>query len=76
MEIAGLKGKAPRLAGWKMQIGRVSQVALHVGDDAPDKDDDKLSDAQKAAIITTSLIVFVVMLILSLSLLPPAPPIP
>lgn len=74
--IVGLKGRTPRLAAWKMQPGRVFPVDIHIGDDNPETDNDRLSSVQRIAILTTGLIVLVMMLVLSFHLLPPAPPIP
>lgn len=74
--IVGLRSDSPRLAAWKNESGRVFKVETYIGDEPPGPDDMKLSNAQKAAIIAAGLIVFALMIVLSLSLLPPAPPIP
>lgn len=72
--IAGLKGE-PRLAAWQLHYGQVKPVHLHVGLTPPEKPAE-LTKAQKTAILMSALIAFALMIVLSLSLLPPAPPIP
>ncbi len=73
--IIGLKGMEARLAAWTMRFGQVSEVPLHVGTDAPPPTS-ALSNAQKIAILLSALIAFILVIVLSLSLLPPAPQIP
>jgi proteasome lid subunit RPN8/RPN11 len=70
--IAGLRG-SPRLAAWNIRDHVVTPVELHVGIQPPEKPGEPLSQAQKAAIIVGAVLAFVFMLVLSLSLLPPAP---
>ena len=74
--IVGLKGE-PRLAAWQIRYGDVTPVPLHIGfaPPAPAAHAEPTS-AQKAAILLGALIAFVLVLVLSLTLLPPAPPIP
>jgi proteasome lid subunit RPN8/RPN11 len=74
--IVGLRQGEPKLAGWNIKYGEVMPVELHIGTQPPPLSDDPLSGAQKAAIVLSALIAFVFMLILSVTLLPPAPPIP
>jgi proteasome lid subunit RPN8/RPN11 len=74
--IVGLKGE-PRLAAWQMRYGEVTPVPLHIGFDPPESSTgSELTKAQKIAILLSALIAFVLVLVLSLSLLPPAPAIP
>jgi proteasome lid subunit RPN8/RPN11 len=73
--IVGLKGE-PRLAAWQMRYGDVQRLPLTIGDAPPAEREEPLSPAQKVAIIVSALLALVVMLVWSLSLLPPAPPIP
>jgi proteasome lid subunit RPN8/RPN11 len=75
--IVGLRGHEPELGAWNIRNGRVHPVTLHIGLTPPDTPEPALlSDAQRAAILMSALLAFVVMIILSLVLLPPAPPIP
>src|SRR5258708_29135072 len=71
--IVGLRDGEPRLAAWEILPGRVNTVDLHVGIDAPAPAQSELSKAQKTAIILAAIIAVAFMLILSISLLPPAP---
>lgn len=72
--IVGLKHHEPRLAGWYVQSGQVERVELHVGAEPPPPSPSlRLSRAQKNAIILSAVIAFLLVLIISLSLLPPAP---
>jgi [CysO sulfur-carrier protein]-S-L-cysteine hydrolase len=70
--IVGLWNGEPRLAAWQIRPGEVDRIELHVSTQAPPPQQ-KLSKAEKTAIILAALIAFAFMLILSLSLLPPAP---
>jgi proteasome lid subunit RPN8/RPN11 len=72
--IVGLKGGQPRLAAWHIHMGEVMPVDIHIGNQPPEMDNRQtLSPAQKVAIVLSMLIAFIFMLVLSLSLLPPAP---
>lgn len=73
--IIGLKDGHADIAGWLMHYGQVSPVTIHVGGDPP-PEQPTFSQAQKIAILMGALIAFAVMIVVSLSLLPPAPPIP
>lgn len=70
--IVGLKHGEPRLAAWQIRPGEVNRIELHVSTQAPPPQQ-TLSKAEKTAIILAALIAFAFMLVLSLSLLPPAP---
>jgi len=75
--IISLKGGEARLAAWKMHYGQVSAEILHIGEQPPSSSDSPtLSRAQKIAILMSALIAFILLIVLSLSLLPPAPLIP
>lgn len=75
--IVGLKGGEARLAAWKMRYGQVSEELVHIGNQPPPSSDSPtLSRAQKIAILMSALIAFILLIVLSLSLLPPAPLIP
>ncbi|MEO8608999.1 MAG: M67 family metallopeptidase [Chloroflexota bacterium] len=71
--IVGLRDGEPRLAAWEILPGRVNTVDLHVGINAPEPADSELSNAQKTAIILAAIIAVAFLLIVSISLLPPAP---
>ncbi len=72
--IVGLKHREPRLAGWRIDDGQVGRVELYIGAEPPPPSHDMaLSKAQKTAIILSAIIAFLLVLIISLSLLPPAP---
>ncbi len=76
--IVGLSRREPAVAAWRVTALRtVEPVHLHVGDSAPrDVAEPGLSRAQRAAIVISALAAFIFLLLVSLSLLPPAPPIP
>jgi proteasome lid subunit RPN8/RPN11 len=73
--IIGLKNGTASLAAWKMRAGQVDAVPLHIGD-MPPPETPALSSAQKTAILLSALIAFALLIVVSLSLLPPAPLIP
>lgn len=73
--IVGLKGGSPRLGAWKMRAGQVSEVPIIIDENPPDTPP-ALSDAQKVAIVLAALIAAAALIVVSLSLLPPAPAIP
>jgi proteasome lid subunit RPN8/RPN11 len=74
--IVGLRGAEPRLSAWRIRRHEVEPVTLHIGTTPPEAGHDQLSKSQKAAILISVIVAFVFMIVLSLSLLPPAPPIP
>ncbi|HEX2905755.1 MAG TPA: M67 family metallopeptidase [Phototrophicaceae bacterium] len=76
--IVGLRHAEPRLAAWKIHKGTVTPVDMVIGTlpNTSDQRDASLSQAQKVAILLAALVAFAFMIILSLSLLPPAPVIP
>jgi proteasome lid subunit RPN8/RPN11 len=71
--IVGLRHGEPRLACWEIRPGEVNPVELHISPKAPLPQQQGLSRAEKTAIILAAVIAFAFMIILSLSLLPPAP---
>jgi proteasome lid subunit RPN8/RPN11 len=71
--IIGLRQGRTRLAAWQMRCGQVNPVEVIINLEAPPPAEAPLSRAQKTAIILSAIIVFAFMIILSLSLLPPAP---
>jgi len=74
--IVSLKGGETRFAAWTMRYGKVSEVDLYVGNEPPPEKPSSLSRAQKTAILISGLIAFALLIVVSLSLLPPAPAIP
>ena len=73
--IVSLKGGEARLSAWSMRYGQVTPIEVQVGIESP-PESRPLSTAQKIAILLSALIAFILMIVLSLSLLPPAPIIP
>jgi len=74
--IAGLKDGQARLAAWSIKPEQVKPIKLVISAEKPVIEATKLSIVQKRAIIASAIIAFIFMLVLSLSLLPPAPIIP
>lgn len=76
--IVGLKDRLqPQLAAWLIDYTQVKRIEIQIGDTpAPDDPPTPLTGTARIAILTSALIAFILMIILSLSLLPPAPPIP
>jgi proteasome lid subunit RPN8/RPN11 len=72
--IVGLK--RGELAAWTIRFGQVRSVDLHIGNQPPAQTNAPLSRAQQTAIIAAALLAFVLLIVISLSLLPPAPVIP
>jgi desampylase len=72
--IVGLRGQ-PRIAAWRINYGQVTPVPLYVGWNPP-QPEPLMTTAQKVAIMLSALIAVALMIMLSLSLLPPAPRIP
>lgn len=74
--IVGLRGAEPLIAAWEITYGDVLPVAVIVGDTPPPAERQSFSPAQRMAIIVSMILAFLVVIMISLSLLPPAPPIP
>lgn len=75
--VIGLKRRHPHFAAWKIHAGKVLPVQVQIGDNnRPNNGEEALTKPQRIAIIVGGLVALLVMLILSLNLLPPAPPIP
>ena len=73
--IVGHKDHIPRLAAWHIDGSVVERLPLVTGPlPAASKSADSLSLAQKAAIITGAVLAVILLLIISFSLLPSAPP--
>ncbi len=76
--IVGLKDRLqPQLAAWLIDYTQVKRIEIQIGDTPPPDDAPMpLTGTARIAILTSALIAFILMIILSLALLPPAPPIP
>ncbi len=77
--IIGLRQRDdPSIAAWEMTYGKVTPVELNIGTLQPNPSDAVrgLSSAQRVAIILGAAVAFIFMIILSVTLLPPAPIIP
>ncbi len=74
--IAGLRGEKPALSAWRIRYGQVESVEICTGIPTETDEDITLSRAQKFAIILSAVLALLFLLLLSLSLLPPAPVIP
>ena len=74
--IVGLR-PAPKLAAWNIRYGRVAPVELIVGHEqvAP-TDDHLLTPSQRTAVLAGAVLAFIFVILLSVSLLPPAPELP
>jgi len=72
--IIGLKHNDARLKLWHMSDNRVYPVQLLIGNQKAEAHD-TLTNSQKYAIIFAALLSIVILLTISFSLLPPAPPI-
>lgn len=75
--IVGLRHAEARLAAWEINHGDVLLVELVVGGAAPVIAENRtFSPAQSMAIVISMILAFLVVIVISLSLLPPAPTIP
>ena len=74
--IVSLANSEPRFSAWRIRQYEVESVTLHIGPAAPQTVSESLSTAQKTAIILSMVVAFIFMILVSLSLLPPAPQIP
>jgi len=76
--IVGMGDGTPRMAAWRIKNHEITPVEIHVGFQPPNASMEMtpLSKAQKTAIFVSAALAFIFMLVLSLSLLPPAPAIP
>jgi hypothetical protein len=73
--IIGLKPPKARLQAWQIQIGQVDEVELLIGNEESENVP-KLSQMQVGAIVLATVFAVLLLLAISFSLLPPAPPIP
>jgi [CysO sulfur-carrier protein]-S-L-cysteine hydrolase len=73
--IVSLKPPKARLQAWRIQIGQVDEVELLIGNEES-ANVPKLSQMQIRSIIFATIFAVLLLLAISFSLLPPAPPIP
>ncbi len=74
--IVGLR-PAPKLAAWNIRHGRVVPVELIVGQgQAAPTADQPLTQSQRTAVLVGAVLAFIFVILLSVSLLPPAPELP
>lgn len=73
-----LKGDQVRFAAWDFQQDRATPLELHISDQPPPPPhiDQRLSRAQTTAILASAALAFALLIVLSLYLLPAAPPTP
>lgn len=72
--IVGLAGPEPKLAAWQIRDGRVSRVSLVIQAVRPnpaDREPERLTFSQRAAVIVAGVIAVAIVLITAISLLPP-----
>lgn len=75
--IIGLKHDHPVIAAWHINQWRVDRISIFTDTNIPeDLNGADLSQARKVAILSSIVITVVLLVMLSLSLLPPAPAIP
>ncbi|GAB4510498.1 MAG: hypothetical protein OHK0046_07460 [Anaerolineae bacterium] len=72
--IVGLRGTHPAYSAWWFEHGRARPVHIHV-DDCPPAEAD-ISPVQKWVMLISAIMALIFLVVLSLYLLPPAPPIP
>lgn len=74
--IISLQKQEGHLAAWRIQRDKIEPIPVHIGINPPLQEEQSLSTAQQTAIILAAFIAVSIVLIVSISLLPPAPPIP
>jgi proteasome lid subunit RPN8/RPN11 len=67
-----------RFAAWSIRNGEVNSIPFQISDYAPEDTliETALSRPQKAAVVLSALLAVAFLLVVSLALLPPAPPLP
>ncbi|MBZ0303278.1 MAG: M67 family metallopeptidase [Anaerolineae bacterium] len=74
--IVSLKGEPPRLAAWWIRANQVDAVPLVIGPTPPAVSTPEWTKSHRWAIVISAILAVIVMIVISLSLLPPAPKIP
>ena len=72
--IVSLQHSKPKLKLWRIQATAVTPIELNFDtQSSPEQPDEPLSDKQKIAVILAGILSLILMLVISLTLLPPAP---
>jgi len=74
--VVGLKQRQPRLSAWQIRNGLAEPIDIIVSETEPPPALAPMSRAQVRANIIALVFSFIFLIVLALSLLPPAPPIP
>lgn len=74
--IVSLRGPDASFAAWRFHGRRVEKVDLHVGHSPPPPMPEPLTAAGKAAVAVAAATAVIFFVVLALTLLPPAPPLP
>jgi proteasome lid subunit RPN8/RPN11 len=76
--IVSLKKGQVRFGAWSINSGDVTPVKIHISDQMPPHTENIIrpTTAQKTAMVLSAIFAFVVLIVYSIYLLPPAPPIP
>lgn len=77
--IVGLRGGDARFGAWQIRHRQVTPIPVHIGTLPPPRtvnEDTELSKSQRVAVVTTGIIAVIALILVSIYLLPPAPPIP
>lgn len=74
--LIGLGHQYAELALWQITGSRVIRLSLHIGIAAPVPEQSSRSNVTTGAIVITALLSFIVVIVIALALLPPAPTIP
>jgi proteasome lid subunit RPN8/RPN11 len=74
--IVGLGSGHPTMQAWQLTRTQANPVSLSVGHRPGPDTPPPMSHAQRSAIVISAILALVLMLLISVTLLPPAPPIP
>lgn len=76
--IAGVHQHSVELAAWRIHAGHVDRITLHLGPTPPEisQNEEPLSKIQQSVLILSAALAFLLLIVISVTLLPPAPPIP
>lgn len=74
--IVGLRHNRADFAAWILHRQRARRIVLHVGSIPPDVAQADFSPAQQIALALSVVLAVTILLVLSIHLLPPAPPLP
>ncbi len=74
--IVSLRGPDASFAAWRFHGSHVEKVDLHIGNSPPPPLPEPLTSAGRVAVTVAALTAVVFFIVLALTLLPPAPPLP